>query len=244
VGAAAVTFLLPTPDKPRWSGGILFDDDVRAALRARDPAVRDAIRVASDITLLTNVLQTTLVDGLLLPMLDHNPSLAAQLSLINAQAFAFNMLVATVLFKLAARERPLISGCRLDDASDPLCKIGEYASFPSSHTSTAFTAAGLTCITHGHLPLYGGGAWDVVACMESLVVAAATGLFRIIGDRHYATDVLVGAALGFSIGYLLPWLFHYRYAPGMPEHTIETTGVRSPLELAPAIGLHFGGVLE
>jgi membrane-associated phospholipid phosphatase len=31
-----------------------------------------------------------------------------------------------------------------------------------------------------------------------------------IADRHYATDVLLGASLGTTAGFLLPWLFHYR----------------------------------
>jgi membrane-associated phospholipid phosphatase len=42
-------------------------------------------------------------------------------------------------------------------------------------------------------------------------MASATGLFRVIGDRHYTTDVLIGAAIGFSIGYIYPWLLHYRF---------------------------------
>jgi membrane-associated phospholipid phosphatase len=65
-------------------------------------------------------------------------------------------------------------------------------------------------VHHQFLPLY-GGAWDDVACATSLTTAFATGLFRIIGDRHYATDVIFGAAAGFSLGYIYPWLFHYRY---------------------------------
>jgi hypothetical protein len=39
-------------------------------------------------------------------------------------------------------------------------------------------------------------------------VATAAGMFRIIGDRHYATDVIVGSAMGFSLGYIYPWLLH------------------------------------
>jgi hypothetical protein len=66
------------------------------------------------------------------------------------------------------------------------------------------------------LPLYGGGPWDMAACIESIALATATGMFRIVGDRHYATDVLFGAAIGFSIGYIYPWLFHYRYGSDPP----------------------------
>jgi membrane-associated phospholipid phosphatase len=41
---------------------------------------------------------------------------------------------------------------------------------------------------------------------------AATGVTRIVADRHYASDVVVGAAIGFAGGYGLPWLLHYRTA--------------------------------
>jgi len=240
-GAIAATFFMPYPEREHWGGGVWFDNEARRLLRARDPDVRDAIRVASDVTLLTNVLQTSVLDGLVLPLLDDNPRLATQLSLINAQTFSFNILVATVLFKLVARERPLIEDCRHDVQFDPLCTIGQYASFPSSHASTAFTAAGLTCVTHANLPLYGGGAWDTAACIQSLVFAAATGLFRIIGDRHYATDVLMGAALGLTIGYMLPWLFHYQYGPAVPEHRIDTSSAN--MSRAP-VGFSIGGFID
>jgi membrane-associated phospholipid phosphatase len=130
---------------------------------------------------------------------------------MNAQAFSMNILVATLLFKAAARARPPYEQCTADSSFDPFCDRGSFASFPSSHTSTAFTAAGLTCIHHANLPLYGGEPWDTAACVGSLVLATATGLFRVIGDRHYLSDVLVGAAIGFALGYVYPWLLHYRY---------------------------------
>jgi membrane-associated phospholipid phosphatase len=223
-GALAVTFLIDYPDEPRWSGGILFDDAARRLLRARSLSVRSAIRTASDITLAASLIQTGLIDGALVPLFDHNPGIAAQLTLINAQAFSVNILVATLLFKAVARTRPLVADCERDPNFDPLCNSGPYASFPSSHTSTTFTAAGLTCVHHAYLPLY-GGPWDLSACVESIAVATATGLFRVIGDRHYVTDVLFGAAIGFSIGYIYPWLFHYRYGKLDPAPAAASVGI-------------------
>jgi membrane-associated phospholipid phosphatase len=214
-GALAVTFFLPYPDEPRWVGGILADTAVRNALRARSPGLRDGIRLASDVTLIVNVAQTALIDGFLIPALDQSWQVAWQLTLMNAQAFAINVLVATLLFKAVARARPSYAQCLVDRNFDPLCDSGSFASFPSSHTSTAFTAAGLTCVHHKYLPLYGGDPWDTAACASSIVVASATGLFRIVGDRHYLSDVMVGAAFGFALGYLYPYLFHYQY--GAPE---------------------------
>jgi membrane-associated phospholipid phosphatase len=213
VAAVGAFTLVPNPTRTRWLGGILFDDAARDALRARKPGLRDAIRTASDLTLITSVLQVGLIDGLLIPLLDASPDVAVELTMINAQAFAINLAVSTLINKTVGRARPPTADCRRDSHFDPLCNTGTNASFPSSHTSTAFTAAGLTCVHHAYLPIYGGG-WDTAACVESLAVAAATGLFRVAGDRHYATDVIAGAAIGFSIGYLYPWLMYYRSKTG------------------------------
>jgi len=219
LSALAVTLFLEYPENPRWSRGILFDDAVRDALVAEDPDLRSGIRLASDITLATTLVQTVLLDSLLIPLADGSSNVAAQLSLMNAQALSLNILVATLLFKAVARQRPLIDDCERDPGFDPLCDSGSYASFPSSHTSTAFTAAGLACVHHAYLPIYGGDPWDTSACIGAIAVATATGLFRIIGDRHYATDVLVGAAFGFSLGYIYPWLLHYQ--EGRPMHGLQ-----------------------
>lgn len=212
--AIAVTIFIQYPDDPRWQGGILFDDAVRTGIRVRDPDRRDLIRRASDVALLTTIVHVGIIDSLIVPLAEDSADVAFQLSLMNMQAFSLNTLFATLLFKAVARERPLVRDCRERPGyDDPLCDSGAFASFPSSHTSTAFTAAGLSCVHHQYLPIYGGG-WDGVACAASLTTAFATGLFRVVGDRHYASDVLFGAVAGFSLGYIYPWLFHYRYEPG------------------------------
>lgn len=210
-GALIATLAIPYPEDPRWIDGVMFDGVVRHALRLRHANARDAIRLASDLTLLATLLQAGLIDGFLIPAADGNFDVAWQLTLMNAQALSLNILIATLMFKTAARARPPWAQCEQDPGFDPYCERGSFASFPSSHTSTAFTAAGLTCIHHANLPLYGGPPWDMTACVGALALASATGLFRIMGDRHYATDVLVGAAIGFSLGYVYPWLLHYRF---------------------------------
>lgn len=67
-------------------------------------------------------------------------------------------------------------------------------SMPSGH---AMTAAAAVCI----LVLAGGPLWRRPAVLvPAIAVAAAIGLSRIVSGTHWPTDVLAGAALGWSTG--------------------------------------------
>lgn len=67
-------------------------------------------------------------------------------------------------------------------------------SFPSGHTATAFMAATLLHREYGHVsPWISIGAYTV---------ATATGVGRIIHNRHWASDVLCGAGIGIVTGEL------------------------------------------
>lgn len=72
-----------------------------------------------------------------------------------------------------------------------------YTSFYSGHTS--FTAAAGSSFVFALLAR-GAPAW---VWIPSLVLAQglilSTGLFRILSGRHFLTDVLVGAAMGFGV---------------------------------------------
>jgi membrane-associated phospholipid phosphatase len=129
--------------------------------------------------------------------------------LIDAEAYTLSTLVSTATFDLVSRARPTYASCQKDPKFDPLCTSGATASFWSGHTAQAFTAAGLSCAHHRYAELYGGGAPDAIACGVSVGLAATTGVLRITGDRHYATDVLAGALVGFAVGYGVPTLLHY-----------------------------------
>jgi len=76
--------------------------------------------------------------------------------------------------------------------------------------------------------------WDRLACARDVFLATADGILRIVGDRHYATDVLTGAAIGFSFGYGMPTLLHYGVsrAPSSASWTVSPmVGPRAGLML-------------
>jgi membrane-associated phospholipid phosphatase len=147
-----------------------------------------------------------------------SPDVAWQMLMIDAEAFAFNSALTGVIKRAGGRARPATSACRADPSYDPRCatKTG-LRSFYSGHASTAFTSAGLTCLHHSQLGLYGRDG-DVLACVSATTLATSVALERVLADRHYATDVLTGAASGLVSGALIPWLSFYRHGAQNDAH--------------------------
>ena len=86
-------------------------------------------------------------------------------------------LVTTGLKEVVSEERP--------DGSDD-------KSFPSGHTSVSFAAAATLHKRYG---------WEVG--IPAHVVAAFVGVARVQADKHFAHDVLVGAAIGEAAGWII-----------------------------------------
>ena len=56
----------------------------------------------------------------------------------------------------------------------------------------------------------------ILVCGALMAGATVTGAARVMADAHYASDVLVGAAIGLISGLLVPWL-HYGGGWRSPE---------------------------
>jgi membrane-associated phospholipid phosphatase len=86
-------------------------------------------------------------------------------------------------------------------------------SFYSGHTSLAFslvTAAGTVSELRGYK-----NSWLIWAV--GLPAAASVGLLRMSADKHYLTDVLVGAVAGSVFGVGVPLLLHGRQQEPQPQ---------------------------
>lgn len=73
-----------------------------------------------------------------------------------------------------------------------------YNSFPSGHTAMAFTSATMLHKEYGHL-----SPWVSIA---SYSVATVTGISRVFNNRHWLSDIVVGAGVGIlsaELGYLI-----------------------------------------
>jgi membrane-associated phospholipid phosphatase len=92
-------------------------------------------------------------------------------------------------------------------------------SFYSGHTSLAFslvTAAGTVSELRGYK-----NSWLIWAV--GLPAAASVGLLRMGADKHYLTDVLVGAVAGSAFGVGVPLLLHGRQRNVQPQRATDVS---------------------
>lgn len=239
--ALMLDYMWSSGPEARLRGFVLFDEPVHDALMAHTREGRDRAATVSDV-LLAGMLAWPVVDALAVAGLVYqNADVAWQLTMITAESYGANFLIGTLVKHLVGRERPLGMRCTLEDRLEDPARcgpVGRLRSFYSGHSSTAFNSAGLVCVNHLHVPLYGGGAGDYVACGAALLTAAIIATLRMVADRHYATDVLTGAVLGLATGLLLPYLLHYAWDPS--DHHPPTIGATA-VGLASAPLVSFGG---
>jgi len=247
-GASVVTLAVSklVPQRTdHWQGGVWFDEEARDLIRIRKPAGRQWARDASDIGLVITE-SWPFIDSLVVAgWYRQSPHVGVQQALITAEVLAVTAGMQGVISSLVSRERPYVRECGDErSASSRDCTTEEqYWSFYSGHTSQAFAGATVLCMHHAYVPLYGGGWGDNLACVGALGVATGTALMRIGTDVHYATDVMVGAALGSATGLLLPWALHYRHgAPLAADGEAADSGQDWSLRVLP-MGLGISGEL-
>tara|TARA_R110000868_G_scaffold29732_1_gene110490 strand:- start:823 stop:1545 length:723 start_codon:yes stop_codon:yes gene_type:complete len=76
-----------------------------------------------------------------------------------------------------------------------------YNSFPSGHTATAFMGAEFMWQEYKDVSVWYG--------ISGYIVAAGTGVFRIYNDKHWLTDIAMGAGLGMLSTKAAYWLFPF-----------------------------------
>ena len=242
VGPAAIVeyILLPGQRTPHWTGSNAFDDGIRDAVRLRSPSALAVSWTAADVVGVSVVVLAVGVDSLLVPLFRGSPDVALQLTLMSLESYALSSIVSITLYDTVGRARPSYGDCQKNPSANADCNISPTDSFPSGHTNEAFTAAGLSCAHHANVPIYGSRLADALACTRDLTLASADGVLRIMGDRHYTTDVMTGAALGFGFGFGLPMLLHYRMGASADHSLLARLSV-SPMLGAGTMGLVAAG---
>jgi membrane-associated phospholipid phosphatase len=142
----------------------------------------------------------------------HNDKMQTT-TLLATQAYITGGAIESALKFLTGRQRPYFTDSTKVQAEPtfhgPLYKTPRdpnggrtNSSFPSGHTTVAFAAATVFAMEYRNKPL-----------VPILAYSAATliGLSRITENKHWATDVLSGAAIGYLMGRLVVNNYH-RYA--------------------------------
>jgi membrane-associated phospholipid phosphatase len=122
-------------------------------------------------------------------------------NLVIVEAAAASAALVQGLKFASARKRPYVRDLPAGTALGGDANLA----FPSGHTALAFslaTASGTVATLHGYRTapyVWGAG----------MTLAAFTGYLRMAADKHYASDVIVGAAIGSLVGWAVPYL-HYK----------------------------------
>ena len=146
--------------------------------------------------------------------LAHVPR-AADLGLHGTEAVFLAQTITGVVKGTAGRARPYVTA----DTNPRDFKLGrgfrkptDYSSFPSGHTSTAFAAA--AAVTSETSRWWPRSTWIVAPTMYG--GATLVGLSRMYHNKHWASDVAVGAAIGTFSG-----LKVVRYNHDHPNNRID-----------------------
>jgi membrane-associated phospholipid phosphatase len=175
-------------------GGIVvyaFDDEIRQWIQRNPNDVADNLSKYAFEPWGSGFYPVILLGGFYVYGLAAKKQLPRQVALAGVQAFLMTAITTQVIKHLTGRHRP-----NQDDPPDPYLwegpfKSWEYDAFPSGHTSTAFALATIIA------SVYRDHIW---VALVSYAFATGTAWSRIYDNKHWPTDVLFGAALGFAIG--------------------------------------------
>ncbi len=231
-GLAAIQWTGSSSKEPNFTGRNFLDDGVRDVLRGRSDTLRDSAKGMGDGIYIGLTVYPTVVEALLLSGLVHrNWDVTAQLVVMHLESALFAGVVTLATQNYVGRARPLVEPCAADPGYDPMCNTTQLRkSFIGGHTALAASGAALVCVHQAHLPLYGSRVAGVVACAAAGVLASGVSLLRIVGDKHWSSDLTAGTLVGATSGVLHPILLHYGMGPlssGNVHVTPVVTGERA-----------------
>ncbi|HVX38703.1 MAG TPA: phosphatase PAP2 family protein [Gemmatimonadaceae bacterium] len=144
----------------------------------------------------------------------------ADLGWHGSEAVLFADGVTWVLKGIAGRERPFLSNAKQPANFHPFKGFtgGNYASFPSGHSTTAFAAA--AAVTNETTRWWPHSTWIVGPLMYGGATAVA--LSRMYHNRHWGSDVVLGAAIGTFSGRKV-----VQYAHGHPHNRLDRIMLRT-----------------
>ncbi len=169
----------------------IYDDDIRVFFQDHQTSGLDNASKYAFEPWGNGIYPAVLLGGFYIYGLAAKDNKARQIALGGVQALILTTLTTQVFKHITHRHRPY-----QDTPPNPRLWEGpftgwEYTSFVSGHTSRAFALASLFS------SIYKDKIWVGIL---SYGIATGVGLSRIYENEHWASDVLIGAALGYAIG--------------------------------------------
>jgi membrane-associated phospholipid phosphatase len=204
------------PSTCRWCDPPGFDSSVRDALRWDDTEKANVISYVVPLG----------VEPLVVFGLDafaaHDagaPKGAAWVdALLISEATSLAMVMNQAVKFAVGRERPFVHALPEADKAHTAHPSDNNVSFYSGHSTFAFALA-VSGGTVASMRRYRLAPWIWAA---GLTLATATAYLRVAADRHYASDVTVGAIVGSLTGFAVPTFFHgprpVMIAPALLDH--------------------------
>lgn len=231
-----------------WQEDLPLDATFHRIFKPKNDGTRHAATLASDVLQNTLILYPLLIDvGLVTLLMDRNLDVGLQIGLTAVEAFVIQGLLVAGTKRFVGRARPPVDPCPGTEDDYSCRSNASRRSFLSGHSAAGFTTAGLMCVYHTKLDLYGGGLPDALACAGALALATADGLLRITADAHFASDVFASGLVGLVAGYAVPYLLHFRREPPADAPVrgmLHLAGAGGPAqaggELAPTYGMYGG----
>jgi membrane-associated phospholipid phosphatase len=185
----------------RWCAVDALDARVRELLRWRDSATADTMS-----SLIGFVVTPIAAGGLDALAAGHDgvARYVGQDLVLIAEAGVIAADVTQLTKILVARERPFAYALSSEHKPTTAQSPDDNLSFFSGHTCVAFALA----VSAGTVATMHGYRWAPAVWSVGLGAASTTGYLRIAADRHWLTDVLVGAAVGAAVGVFVPLVFH------------------------------------
>jgi len=126
--------------------------------------------------------------------------------MVAVQAVLVSSAITVPMTMAVRRPRPFVYGenAPLDERTAG----GAALSFPSGHTANAFAAA--LAVFHGVHARHPDSSLPWVVLGVGLALSTTVGIGRVLGGEHFPSDVVAGAAIGASVGWLVPELHRRR----------------------------------
>ncbi|MGO9834035.1 MAG: phosphatase PAP2 family protein [Polyangiaceae bacterium] len=209
------------PSHCRWCSVDSMDAGVREALVWRDTGLADGLSNVTGFVLMP--LAAVGLDALAAAR-DGALGRVPEDTLLIAEAGVVAADLTQLTKMLVGRERPFVHVLPPEDKTQTAQPSDNDLSFFSGHSAEAFALAAAS----GTVSTLRGYRWAPLTWSVGGVVAATTAYLRIAADKHWLTDVLVGAVVGAGTGFAIPFLFHSAVDERSPASASTMLSARLP----------------